>query len=138
MEFIRRVKRVNPATEIILYLYTPVPLSGTLFDEARARGFAFPETLEGWIDPSWQDVVQRRSSQLPWIKDPLHREVRNFERVLNAYYPTVTDFRLDGLKRALLKLFGTLRYRLRLYDFPIELRVLQRLFSYQRPETAGF
>lgn len=138
MEFIRRVKRVNPATEVILYLYTPVPLSGTLFDEAKARGFAFPETLEGWIDPTWQDVVQRRSSRLPWIGDPLHRQVRNFERVLNAYYPTVTDFRLDGLKRGLLKLFGTVRYRLRLYDFPIELRVLQRLFAYQRPETAGF
>ena len=36
------VKRANPATEVILYLYTPVPLDGTLYDEARAAGFAFP------------------------------------------------------------------------------------------------
>ena len=138
MEFIRRLKRVNPATEIILYLYTPVPLSGTLFDEAKAQGFAFPETLDEWIDPEWQETVQRRSGNLPWIRDPLRRRVRNFERVLNARYPTVTDFRMDALKRSALKLFGGLRYQLRFYGFPIELRLMQRLFSYQRPETAGF
>src|SRR4029079_16994121 len=28
LEFIRQVKRVNPRTEIILYMYTPVPLAG--------------------------------------------------------------------------------------------------------------
>ncbi|HLE68099.1 MAG TPA: radical SAM protein, partial [Vicinamibacteria bacterium] len=44
-EFIRRVKRVNPATEVVLYVYTPVALEGTLYDEARRQGFAFPETL---------------------------------------------------------------------------------------------
>jgi anaerobic magnesium-protoporphyrin IX monomethyl ester cyclase len=42
LEFIRRLKRINPDTEIILYLYTPVPLAGTLYDEARASGFALP------------------------------------------------------------------------------------------------
>jgi hypothetical protein len=31
-----------------------------------------------------------------------------------------------------------LRYRLKWYDAPIELRVLNRLFHYQRPETTGF
>ena len=138
MEFIRRVKRVHPAAEIILYLYTPVPLAGELYEQAVAGGFEFPRTLEEWTDPAWQDVVQRRSGHLPWIRSSLHRRVRDFERVLNAYYPTVTDLGLNGLKRLLLRAAGGFRYRLRFYRYPLELRVLQRLFRYQRPETAGF
>ncbi len=138
IEFIRRVKRVHPAAEIILYLYTPVPLAGELYEQAVAGGFEFPQTLEEWTDPNWQDVVQRRSDHLPWIQDSLHRRVRDFERVLNAYYPTITDAGLSRLKRWLLRTAGGLRYRLRFYGYPIELRVLQRLFRYQRPETAGF
>ena len=41
LRFIRRLKAVNPDTEVILYLYTPVPLAGSLFEEAKASGFAF-------------------------------------------------------------------------------------------------
>ncbi len=138
MEFIRRVKQVHPAAEIILYLYTPVPLAGELYEQAVANGFEFPKTLEEWTNPEWLDVVQRKSGHLPWIQDTLHHRVRNFERVLNAYYPTVTDIGLDRLKRLLLRAASGFRYRLRFYHYPIELRVLQRLFRYQRPETAGF
>src|SRR5262249_7290864 len=36
-EFIRAIKRVTPATEIILYPYTPVPLDGALYDRARTE-----------------------------------------------------------------------------------------------------
>ena len=32
-----RVKRVNPAAEVILYLYTPVPLAGELYEQERVR-----------------------------------------------------------------------------------------------------
>ena len=136
--FIRRVKRVNPHAEIILYIYTPVPLAGTLYDQARAEGFRFPETLDEWISPAWQDFAQRRSAHVPWIRDPLRRKVRNFERVLNAYYPTITDRSLTGLKRALLRGLGSWRYRTGFYTFPLELRAFHRLFHYQRPETSGF
>lgn len=138
MEFIRRVKRVNPDVEIILYMYTPVPLAGELYDQAKARGFQFPETLEGWISPDWQDFLQRRSAHVPWMHDPLRREVRNFERVLNAYYPTATDPKLNGVWRWILKASSAGRYHLRLYQHPIELRALQKLLAYQRPETSGF
>ncbi len=140
IEFIRRVKKVNPRTEVILYMYTPVPLSGELYDQAKANGFAFPETLEGWISDEWQEFSQRRSSHgtLPWLNDPLQRRVRNFERVLNAYYPTATDPRLSGGWRSALRALAAWRYHLRLYTFPLELRALHRLIHYQRPETTGF
>jgi hypothetical protein len=136
--FIKRLKKVNPRSEIILYLYTPVPLAGDLYDEAQASGFRFPETLEGWCDAAWEEFSQRRSVTMPWLGDPLRRRVRDFERVLNAYYPTSTDPSLRGLKAGFLRLAGGWRWSTGLYGYPLELRALQRLFRYQRPETTGF
>ncbi|MGH2593989.1 MAG: B12-binding domain-containing radical SAM protein, partial [Anaerolineae bacterium] len=94
MEFIRKVKRVNPDIEIILYMYTPVPLAGELYEEAKAEGFQFPETLEEWISPVWREFSQRRSTNVPWLEDPVRRKIRDFQWVINAYYPTATDINL--------------------------------------------
>ncbi len=138
LEFIRKVKQVNPRTEVIIYVYTPVPLAGELYEQAKADGFTFPDTLEAWISPEWQDFIQRRSAHLPWMKDPIRRRVRNFERVLNAYYPTSTDLRLSGQWRRLLRGVSAVRYHTRFYNYPLELRALHRLLHYQRPETTGF
>jgi hypothetical protein len=138
IEFIRRVKRVNPRSEIILYMYTPVPLAGELYEQAKADGFKFPETLEEWINPSWQEFSQRRSSTMPWLNDPLRQQVHDFERVLNAYYPTATDAKLQGGARWLLKALSGWRYHLRFYSNPLELRALHKFLAYQRPETSGF
>jgi radical SAM superfamily enzyme YgiQ (UPF0313 family) len=138
LSFIRRLKKVNPQTEMILYAYTPVPVEGTLYDEARARGFKFPETLDEWVGGDWRDFSLRRDPHTPWLDDRLLRRIRNFERVVNAYYPTVTDARLSGLRRTLLRALGSWRYHLRLYAMPLELQAVHRLIGYQRPETAGF
>jgi len=140
-DFIRRIKAINPATEIILYTYTPVPLDGSLYSEARRQGFAFPETLEQWASPEWEQLSLRRGDNIPWMSGNaagIRRRVRNFERVINAYYPTVTDARLTGWHRAALRAASALRYRLKWYDAPYELRAVQRLIPYQRPETTGF
>ena len=138
LAFIRRLKEVNPATEVILYLYTPVPHEGTLYDEARQLGFRFPETLDGWVSGDWRAFSLRRDPPNPWLDRGLKRRVRDFERVLNAYYPTSTDTRLRGLKRGVLRALGGWRYATRVYGWPLELRAFHRLFRYQRPETSGF
>jgi anaerobic magnesium-protoporphyrin IX monomethyl ester cyclase len=138
MEFIKTVKRVNPRSEIIMYMYTPVPLAGELYDQAKAQGFSFPETLEGWCDPSWEEFSQRRSSATPWVQDDLRRRVRNFERVLNAYYPTSTNPRLRGVKTGILRTASAWRWTTGVYRYPLELRALHKVLAYQRPETTGF
>jgi hypothetical protein len=138
MEFIRQVKQINPATEIIMYLYTPVPLAGDLYDNAQAGGFAFPETLEEWVSPEWLNFSQRRSTTMPWIKQPLQNQLHDFERVLNAYYPTTTYTKLTGGWRTILKMASAWRYYGRIYRYPLELRALHKLIAYQRPETSGF
>ena len=136
--FIRRLKRVNPATEVVLYTYTPVPMDGSLYAEARRLGFAFPRTLEEWASPEWQSLMMRRGDGIPWMDSRVRRHVRNFERVLNAFYPTVTDRRLTPARRLALKAVSAWRYSLGVYGAPFELRALQRAMHYQRPETTGF
>jgi radical SAM superfamily enzyme YgiQ (UPF0313 family) len=137
-EFIRKIKRVNPATEIVLYTYTPVPMDGTMYQEASRLGFAFPKTLDEWASDEWRQLMMRRGENIPWIDNGIRRQVRNFERVLNAFYPTVTDRRLTPARRALLRTISAWRYAFRLYAAPYELRALHRLIHYQRPETTGF
>src|SRR4029453_12259814 len=131
LEFIRKVKQINPRTEIILYMYTPVPLAGELYDQAKATGFAFPETLEEWISPSWQEFSQRRSTHMPWVQDPLRQQVHDFERVINAYYPPTTNPMVYGRWRWLLKAASAWRYHLRFYSHPLELRALHKFLRYQ-------
>jgi radical SAM superfamily enzyme YgiQ (UPF0313 family) len=137
-EFIRTIKRINPATEVILYTYTPVPMDGMLYAEASRLGFAFPRTLEEWASDEWRQVMLRRGDGIPWLDGSVRRRVRDFERVLNAFYPTVTDRRLTGVRRLVLKAASGWRYALKFYTAPLELSALQRLMRYQRPETTGF
>jgi anaerobic magnesium-protoporphyrin IX monomethyl ester cyclase len=138
LSFIRRIKAVNDATEIILYVYSPVPAEGMFFEAAQSQGFAFPTTLEGWVSDRWQTFALRRDPNTPWSQGDVRRKVRDFESVLNAYYPTVTDTRMTPARRRLLRAASAWRYRTQAYTRPVELNLLQRAFRYQRPETTGF
>jgi len=138
IEFIRKVKQVNPAAEVIMYMYTPVPLAGELYEQAKAEGFQFPQTLEAWISHDWQEFSQRRSTTMPWVKDPVRRQIMDFQWVLNAYHPTTTDVTMGRAKRLALRAAAAWRYHLGFYRAPLELRALHKVVSYQRPETTGF
>ena len=84
-------------------------------------------------------VQLRRSADTPWFKHNDRELMRNFETVLNAYYPTTTDRRLRSpLWRPVLKALSGWRYSLRVYRWPFELEAVQRRIRYQRPETSGF
>lgn len=139
IRFIRRVKEINPESEIIMYMYTPTPQENSaLMTQAAELGFAFPQTLEEWASEDWGEKSLRRNPGTPWAKDPIRQRVRDFEAVLNAYYPTSTDMRLKGPMRDMLRLLSGWRYRLQVYQRPYELKAIQRLLHYRRPETIGF
>lgn len=94
--------------------------------------------MEEWISPNWLNFSQRRSKTMPWIKQTLQDQIHDFERVLNAYYPTSTDKNLTNFRRGILRAVAAWRYHAKFYHFPIELRLMHRLIHYQRPETSGF
>jgi anaerobic magnesium-protoporphyrin IX monomethyl ester cyclase len=138
--FIREIKRINPATEIIIYLYSPVPTEGSeLYERVTAAGFRFPEHLDDWLQPQWENFDLRRNPLTPWLKPYMVDRIRNFETVLNAYYPTVSDFKLSRFKRQAIRALSSLRYHTGLYLLPYELKALQKYWlRYRRPETEGF
>ena len=64
--FIRKIKEINPDTEIIIYVYSPVPTEGSeLFNSVKAQGFSFPSTLEDWISPEWENFDLRKIPSHP-------------------------------------------------------------------------
>ncbi|GDX79619.1 magnesium-protoporphyrin IX monomethyl ester cyclase [Deltaproteobacteria bacterium] len=137
LELVRRLKHDNPACEIILYLYTPVPLPGQ-WDEAERLGMKFPTDLDGWLAPPWASFDARRTASTPWMTSALRREIYDFEVVLNARFPTATDRNLAGWQRSLLRYAAAPRWRTGLTRAPWELKLLQRAWAYRRPEEMGF
>lgn len=139
IQFIREIKHLNSDTEIILYVYSPVPTEGSeLYEQIQAQGFSFPATLEDWLSPAWERFDLRKNPLTPWLSAKHIRHIRNFEVVLNAYYPSKTDFRITGWKRVLLRLFAVPRYHLKWYAFPYEIKLLLRWWKYRQPEEQGF
>jgi radical SAM superfamily enzyme YgiQ (UPF0313 family) len=139
ISFIKKVKAINPRTEIVLYTYSPVPSEGTeLFNEVLATGFSYPKTLEDWMNPQWEKFDLRKNPLTPWLTPAMIDTIRNFETVLNGYYPTVSDIRLNQVKRKMMQLAAGLRYKINFYRFPYEIKLLQKVWKYRQPEIQGF
>lgn len=139
IDFIKRIKHINPKTEIVLYTYSPVPTEGSdLFNEARAKGFTYPQQLEDWISPQWENFDLRKNPLTPWLTPSVIDKIRNFETVLNGYFPTVTDIKLNSFKRKAIQTLSGIRYRINLYKYPYEIKLLQRIWKYRQPEIQGF
>jgi len=138
--FIREIKEINPDTEIIIYVYSPVPTEGsTLYETVQQNGFQFPQTLDDWILPSWENFDLRKNPLTPWLKPYMIDKIRNFETVLNGYYPTISDTRLTTAKRRTIKKLSAWRYKWEYYHFPIEIKAAQRFWlKYRQPEIEGF
>ena len=137
--FIKKVKQVNPLTEIIIYTYSPVPTEGSeMYKQVLASGFKFPQTLEDWISPAWESFDLRKNPVTPWLTPEMIDKIRNFETVLNGVFPTVTDIRLNSLKRKAIQMIAGLRYRVNLYQYPYEIKLLQKVWRYRQPEIQGF
>ena len=137
--FIREIKAINPDTEIIIYTYSPVPTEGSeLYKKTQEAGFRFPETLEDWISPRWENFDLRKNPLTPWLTPEMIDKIRDFETVLNGYYPTVSDIRLNPVKRALIHRLAALRYKTNVYRYPYEIKFLHKIWKYRQPEIQGF
>lgn len=139
INFIKKIKSINPLTEIIIYTYSPVPTEGSeLYKNAQASGFHFPEKLEDWVSEQWLNFDLRKNPLTPWLTPEMIDKIRDFETVLNGYYPTVSDIKLGGLKRAIIRIIAALRYKTNLYQYPYEIKLLHKVWKYRQPEIQGF
>jgi len=143
-EFIRRVKEVNPRSEIIVYIHTPLPASSVpnasrlvlprLLD-VDGHLVSFPETPDGWTETRWVDYACHADA--PWLTDRLRQRIRDFVTVLRCRFPTVQDTRLSPWSRTLLRGLAGWRYALRRYDRPWELNASDRLLQLRDPRATS-
>jgi radical SAM superfamily enzyme YgiQ (UPF0313 family) len=138
--FIREIKEINPATEIIIYVYSPVPTKGSeLYDKVLATGFRFPEKLEDWINADWENFDLRKNPLTPWLTPQMVDKIKNFETVLNGYYPTATDIKISKFQRSMMRYTSALRYHSKIYHYPYEIKAMQKFWlKYRQPELQGF
>ena len=133
--FIRKIKELNPASEIILYMYTPTP-GGSMYEQAEALGFRYPDTLDG--------LDQRRVDGLLAAAQPAHalgqpgaygtaQQLRDgAQRPLSdGHRPENPAWHARSCRRSARGVTA------RLYDFPLELRAMFKYISYRRPELEG-
>jgi radical SAM superfamily enzyme YgiQ (UPF0313 family) len=130
--FARQVKRINPAVEIIVQTYVPVPQRrGEMY--GNLDKFEFPSTPEEWATERWYNFAIRKDPELRWLPPELRRKIRGFETVMNARWPTIQDWRLPAWGRWMLKAMGSWRYAAGAFDNPVELRWMQKWLRLRQP-----
>ena len=133
LQFIRRLKRLNPDSEIIIYHYTPVPQRTEMYGGVDDK-VQFPATPEEWATPRWLNFTLRIDPATPWLTRRTKALIDNFEIVVASRWPTVQDIRLPAWGRYLLKTLGSWRYCLGVYGSPLELKWAQRIIELRKPK----
>ena len=145
-DFIRELKRVNPESEIIVYIYTPLPENSRHEKDRGKRPAAplldihgvpvvFPKTPEEWMQPHW--VAYACHADAPWLDDKLRRRIHDFVTVLRCRFPTVQDLRSPRWAKRGLSSMAAWRYRFGHYDRPWELTLANRLVHLRMPQVSG-
>lgn len=135
---ILKLKEVNPICEIIMYLYSPEPYQNSaLWEAAQKYGYKFPENLEAWAEDAHRMFNMRRALETPWLEPADVARVHDFEAVLHAYHPGISDIELGPRWRRVLRVLATPRYKLKAYRKPEILKLALRAARHRRVEQEG-
>ncbi|MGC1784501.1 MAG: radical SAM protein [Acidobacteriaceae bacterium] len=136
LRFIRKIKRINPDSEIIIHHYTPTPQPGTMYGEAEGK-MSFPDNPTEWASKRWMKFTQRIDTKTPWMKRKTKKLIDNFEIVVASRWPTVQDLEAPVWSRMLLKALATWRYATHFYRFPLELRAADKFIQLRKPKRVS-
>ncbi|WP_058363199.1 cobalamin B12-binding domain-containing protein [Xanthomonas translucens] len=139
-ECIRELKQINTQSEIIVYVYTPLP-EASRYEKDRGKRTSmplrdlhgapvvFPRTPQEWTRPRWVDHACHA--------DALRRRIRDFVTVLGCRHPTAQDLRSPRWAKRGLSAVAAWRYRYRRDDRPWELNLANWLVRLRRPQISG-
>ena len=144
--FVRRIKTINPASEIILNVYSPTPQR----DRKAARkepgvahlpvigsygqgGPTLPSTPDEWAEDRWVRWVCQKDA--PWLTERLRTRIKDFARVLACRFPTAQDYTTPPWAKSVLRNLARWRYASGRYDHAYELKAAQRLIRLRDPHT---
>jgi anaerobic magnesium-protoporphyrin IX monomethyl ester cyclase len=132
--FIRKLKRINPDSEIIVQHYTPTPQpSKQMYGDVENK-ISFPDSPAGWASPEWLNYTLRIDTRAPWLQIKTKKLIDNFETVVASRWPTVQDIRAPRWSRILLKCLSWWRYKLRCYRYPFELHLANQYIQLRKPK----
>ena len=145
-EFIRHIKRIHPQTEIMLYVYAPLPsapagnhpsVERAVSDLRDSDGLpiVFPATAEEWSEPQWLSYWCHTDA--PWLSPRLRSRIRDFTTVLGCTFPTITDIRSPYWGKSALRTLASWRYRYQRYERPWELNFSKRFIRLWDPRVSG-
>lgn len=144
LDFIHLIKRRYPETEVMIYIYTPVPPPPGTRNAAAVRAFAelcdwsgrpvvFPTTADEWAEPAWHAYWCHAGA--PWLSERLRRRIHDFTTVLGCRFPTTMDIRAARWGKASLRALASWRYRFRRYGHPWELDLWKRVIGLHDPRV---
>jgi anaerobic magnesium-protoporphyrin IX monomethyl ester cyclase len=143
-EFIRTIKRRHPQTEVMIYIYTPLPARNEAGNAAVARAAAtlrdahgrpveFPRTADEWASPEWLSYWCHKDA--PWLSARLRQRIVDFTTVLGCRFPTIMDIRASRWGKSALRGLAAWRYHYQRYDNPWELRISRKLIRQWDPRV---
>lgn len=133
LAFIRKIKTINPDSEIIIQHYTPTPQPGQMYGDVDDK-ITFPSTPAEWATRQWLDFTLRIDTGAPWLRTRTKKLIDNFEIVVASRWPTVQDIRAPKWSRLLLKALSVWRYKLRIYHYPVELQWAHSFINMRKPK----
>jgi len=134
LTFIRRLKDVNPAMELITYFYTPTPQRRGTYGNVDAVS-GTPTTLEEWTEPEWVAWMTHEDPMVPWLDRRLKAKVEDFELVLKSRFPSVQDAKTAEWGKMLGRLLARRRWASGDYANPEMLRAVRR-FAQRTPDDS--
>ena len=137
LSFIRRLKLVNPAMELITYFYTPTPQRRGTYGNVDAVSTT-PLTLEEWIEPEWVSWMTHEDPRVPWLPRELKAKVDDFELVLKSRFPSVQDVRTAPWGKTLGSLLARRRWDAGDFANPGLLRTVRRLSQRVPDDTQAY
>ncbi len=124
--FIRKLKTINPAMELITYFYTPTPQRKDTYGNIDPLS-GTPTDLEEWATPAWVNWMTHVDPELPWLDRRLKAKVEDFELVLKSRFPSVHDRATRPWGKLAGRLLAQNRWRRGDYADPALLKRLRRL-----------
>ena len=145
-DFIRHIKRVHPRTEIMLYVYAPLPpapgprnlpveRSIAQLRDSDGSPLVFPTTAGEWAEDKW--LKYWCHTDVPWLTPRLRSRIRDFTTVLGCRFPTITDIRSPHWGKSALQALASWRYRYQRYGQPWELDFSKKFIRLWDPRVSG-
>lgn len=144
-DFIREIKRVHPGTEVMIYIYTPLPPSAPAASarprpsvelrDCNGAPVAYPTHVEDWAKPEWLDYWCHKDA--PWLTPRLRQRILDFTTVLGCRFPTITDIRSPRWAKSALSAVASWRYQYRRYDRPWELELSKKFVRLWDPRASS-